>query len=92
MARLYIYEKGKSAAKEFEGKKDENDGNYNNNDDFGIDSGDDYVSHNTYRDIVAESFEKRSPSRLASNKPAYFSIVDPATRTLTASKYSAKVQ
>jgi hypothetical protein len=37
-----------------------------------------------YRDIVEEGFDKRSPSRLASNKLAYFPIDDPVTRTLKA--------
>jgi hypothetical protein len=54
------------------------------------DCGDDYVSHGYYRDLIAEGFDKRSPSRLALNKPAYFPIDDSVTRTLTASKYSAK--
>ncbi len=54
--------------------------------------GDDYVSHGMYRDIVAEGFDKRSPSRLAPKKPAYFPIDDPVTRNLAASKYSAKVE
>ena len=44
-----------------------------------------------YRDIIAEGFDKRSPSRLASNKPAYFPIDDPVTRTFMAFKYLAKV-
>ena len=43
-----------------------------------------------YRDIIVEGFDKRSPSRLASNKPAYFPIDDPVTRIFAASKYSAK--
>jgi len=43
-----------------------------------------------YRDIIAKTFDKRSPSILASNKPAHFPIDDPVTRTLTVSKYSAK--
>ncbi len=43
-----------------------------------------------YRDIVVEGFDKRSPSRLASNKPNYFPIDDPVTRTLVASIYSKK--
>ena len=55
-------------------------------------AGDDYVSHGLYREIIAEGFDKRSPSRLAPNKPAYFPIDDPVTRTLHASKYSAKAQ
>ena len=61
-------------------------------DNFGSDSTDGYVPHGLYRDIIAEGFEKRSPSRLAANKPAYFPIDDPVTRTLAASKYSAKAQ
>jgi hypothetical protein len=87
-------EKGKAAsrsvsfAKEVDEKEDEND----DDEDRGTDSGDDYVSHGLYRDIIAEGFDKRSPSRLAPNKPAYFPIDDPVTRTLTASKYSAKAQ
>ena len=87
-------EKGKavsrsvSFAKEVDEKEDEND----DDEDRGIDSGGDYVSHGLYRDIIAEGFDKRSPSRLAPNKPAYFPIDDPVTRTLTASKYSAKAQ
>jgi len=40
--------------------------------------------------MITEGFDKRSPSRLASNKPAYFPIHDSVTRTLTASKYSTK--
>ncbi len=61
-------EKGKAAsrsvsfAKEIDEKEDEND----DDEDRGIDSGDDYVSHGLYRDIIAEGFDKRSPSRLAS--------------------------
>ena len=51
---------------------------------------DTYVSHAYYRDIISEGFEKRAPSRQAPNKPAYFPIDDPVTRTLTASKYTAK--
>ncbi len=51
---------------------------------------DDYVSHGYYRGIITEGFDKRSPSRLATNKPAYFPIDDSVTRNLTASKYSAK--
>ncbi len=75
-------------AKEIDEKEDEND----DDEDRGTDSGDDYVSHGLYRDIIAEGFDKRSPSRLVPNKPAYFPIDDPVTRTLTASKYSAKAQ
>ena len=83
-------EKGKAAprnvsfAKEVDEKEGENDDDENR----GIDSGDDYVSHGMYRGIIAEGFDKRSPSRLAS----YFLIDDPVTRTLTASKYSAKAR
>ena len=64
-------EKGKDAARiasfatEVDGKEDQNDGNNDNDDEFGIDNGDDYVSHSMYRDIIAESFDKRSPSRMA---------------------------
>ena len=86
-------EKGKVAsrcvsfAKEVDEKEDEND----DDEDRGIDSGDDYVSHGMYRDIIiAKGFDKSSPWRLASNKPSYFPIDDPVTRTLMASKYSAK--
>jgi len=50
----------------------------------------DYVSHSFYRNRIAEGFDKRAPSRLASNKPAYYPIDDSVTRTLTVSKYSAK--
>ena len=65
------------------------------NDIFDVDeneygSGDDFVPHGYYRDLIAEGFDKRSPSRLAHNKPAYFPIDDSVTRTLAASKYSAK--
>jgi hypothetical protein len=88
-------EQGKAAArsvsfeKEVDDRKEENeDGDEN----FGEDGGDDYVSHGLYRDIIAEGFDKRSPSRSAPNKPAYFPIDDPVTRTLAASKYSAKAQ
>ncbi len=63
------------------GVKDEDENDYNI---------DDYVSHGFYRDRLAEGFDKRAPTRLASNKPAYFPIDDSVTRTLTASKYSAK--
>jgi hypothetical protein len=59
-------------------------------DDEQLTSGDTYVSHAVYRERIAEGFAKRSPSRLASNKPAYFPIDDPVTRSLNASKYSAK--
>ena len=46
-----------------------------------------------FRDIIAEGFDKRSSSRLAPNKPAYFPIDDPVTKTLAASnKYSVKAQ
>ena len=45
-----------------------------------------------YRDIIAEGFKRRSRSSMALNKPTYFPIDDPVTRTLAASKYSAKVQ
>ncbi len=37
-------------------------------------------------------FDKRTPSKLASNKPAYFPIDDSVTTTLAVSKYSAKAQ
>ncbi len=69
-----------------EEEEDDDDG------DFGSDNVDGYVSHGLYRDIIAEGFDKRSPSSLAPNKPAYFPIDDPVTRTLAASKYSAKAQ
>ena len=55
-----------------------------------FDNDDGYVSHTYYRDYISEGFSKRSPSRLAANKPAYFPIDDPVTRQLNASKYSAK--
>jgi hypothetical protein len=45
-----------------------------------------------YHDIITEGFDKRYPSRLVSNKLDYFPIDDPVTRTLAASKYSAKAQ
>jgi hypothetical protein len=70
--------------------KDDDD---NNNDDGNSDSDydvGDYVSHAFYRNRIAEGFDKRAPSRLASSKPAYYPIDDSVTRTLTASKYSAK--
>ena len=57
---------------------------------FGTCDGDDYVSYALCRDIIAEGFDKRSPSKSAPCKPAYFPIDDPVTRTLTGSKYSAK--
>jgi hypothetical protein len=57
---------------------------------LGTGIGDDYVSHALYRDIIAEGFNKKSPSMSAPNKPAYISIDDSVTRTLTASKISAK--
>ena len=59
-------------------------------DDYDVNSADTYVSHAYYRELIAEGFEKRAPSRQASNKPSYFPIDDPVTRTLNASKYSAK--
>jgi len=46
----------------------------------------DYVFHGYYRDCLAKGFDTRSPSRLASNKLAYFPIDDSVTRTLIASK------
>ncbi len=76
-----------SFAKGVHEKEDENDEDENNDDDRGNDSGNDYFSYNMYRDINVKGFEKRSPSRLATNKPAYFPIDDPVTRTLTTSKY-----
>ena len=84
-------EKGKAAARNvsFEKEVDEREGEHDDDEDRGIDSGDDYVSHGLHRDIIAAGFDKRSPSRLASNKPTYFPIDDPVTRTLTVSKYSA---
>ena len=87
-------EKGKavsrsvSFAKGVDEEEDENDEDVYRE----TDSGDSYVSHCLYRDIISEGFDKRSPSRLAPNKPAYFPIDDPVTRTLTASKYTAKAQ
>jgi len=74
-------------ARKVDEKEDESD---NNEDDHCIDSGDDCVSHSLYRDIIAEGFDKRFPSRLASNKLTYFPIDDSVTRTLAASRYSAK--
>ena len=87
-------EKGKAAPRNVSFAKavDEKEGENDDDDDRSIDSGDDYVSHGMYRDIIAKGFEKRYPSRLASNKPTYFPIDDPVTRTLTASKCSAKIQ
>jgi hypothetical protein len=69
--------------------KDDGNNNDDGNSDSDYDVGD-YVSHAFYRDRIAEGFDKRAPSRLASNKPAYYPIDDSVTRTLTASKYSAK--
>ena len=77
-----------SFAKGVDEKEDEND----DDEDRGTDSGDDYVPHGLYRDIIAEGFDMRSPSRLAPNKPAYFLIDDPVTKTLTVSNHSAKAQ
>jgi hypothetical protein len=66
----------------------------NNDDDhdgtMGINVGDGYASHAYYRELIAEGFEKRAPARHAPSKTAYFPIDDPVTRTLNASKYSAK--
>ena len=65
----------------------------NNNDDGNIDDDydvGDYVSHSFYRNRIAEGLDKRAPSRLSSSKPSYYPIDDSVTRTLTASKYSAK--
>ena len=70
-----------SFEKEVDERKEEND---DKDDNFGEDNGDDYVSLGLYRDIIAEGFGKRSPSRLAPNKPAYFHIDDPVTKTLAA--------
>ena len=50
----------------------------------------DYVSHALYHYIIAEDFEKRSPSRSIPSTTAYFCMNDPITGTLTASKDSAK--
>jgi hypothetical protein len=87
-------EKGKVAARNvsFAKEVDEKEGETDEDKDRGIDNGDDYVSHALYRGIIAKGFDKSSPSRLASNKPTYFPIDDHVTRTLTASKYSAKAQ
>jgi len=90
-------EKGKAASRNLSfGKEvDENQERKadDDDDDFGEDSADDYVSHGLYRDVIAKGFRKRSPSiRLAANKPAYYPIDDPVTRTLPASKYSAKTR
>jgi len=55
-------EKEKAAARnvsfenEIDDRKEVND---DNDDNFGEDNGDDYVSHNLYRDIIAESFDKQ---------------------------------
>ena len=86
-------EKGKAASRSvsFDIQEDDEDENDENNDiEVRENLTDDFVSHGYYRDIIAEGFDKRSPSRLAVNKPAYFPIDDSVTRTLTASKYSAK--
>ena len=85
-------EEGKAAPRSvsFVNEVDEKEGENDDDEDRGIDNGEDYVSHGMHRDIIAEGFDKRSPSRLASNKPAYFPIDDPVTRTLTASIYSPK--
>ena len=69
-------------------KNDDNTNeNGNGDDDCDVD---DYVSHTFYMNRIAEGFDKRPPSRLASSKPAYYPIDDSVTRTLTASKYSVK--
>ncbi len=68
---------------------DNNNDDGNNDDDYDVG---DYVSHPFYRNRIAEGFEKRAPSRLASSKPAYYPIDDSVTRTLTANKYSAKAE
>ena len=57
---------------------------------MGINVEDGCVSHAYYRELISEGFEKRAPSRQAPSKLAYFPIDDPVTRTLAASKYSAK--
>ena len=84
--------KGKAAERivsfDIKENDEENDENGNNEDDRYC--ADDFVSHGYYRDRIAEGFDKRSPSRLASNKPAYFPIDDSVTRTRTASNYFAK--
>jgi hypothetical protein len=72
--------------KEIKGDDNNND-NGNSDDEYDVE---DYVSHSFYMNRIAEGFEKRAPSRLASSKPAYYPIDDSVTRTLTASKYSAK--
>jgi hypothetical protein len=79
-------EKGKVAVRSVSFAKDVDEKESENDDDKdrGTDSGDDYGSHGLYRDIIAKGFDKRSPSRLAPNKHAYFPIDDPVTRTLTA--------
>ena len=69
-------------------KDDSNSDDGNNDDDY--DTGDDHVSHSFHRNRIAEDFDKRAPSRLSSSKPSYYPIDDSVTRTLTASKYSAK--
>jgi hypothetical protein len=64
-------EKGKTARCNvaFEIKKDDevdlNDDKIGNDKDGGYCADDDYVSHGCYRDLIAEGFDKRSPSRLA---------------------------
>ena len=45
-----------------------NDGGNNDDDDYDVD---DYVSHSFYMNRIAEGFDKRAPSRLASSKPAH---------------------
>jgi len=69
--------------------KDDDNNNDDGNDDDDYDAGD-YVSNSFYRNRIAEGFDKRAPSRLSSSKPSYYPIDDSVTRTLTASKYSAK--
>jgi hypothetical protein len=85
-------EKGKAAesSASFDIKENDEENNENGINEDDEYCADDFVSHGYCRDLIAEGFDKRSPSRLASNKPAYFPIDDSVTRTLTGSKYSAK--
>jgi hypothetical protein len=73
---------------------EQDEDNISENNDEKVDAGngymDSYVPHVYYRELIAESFEKRAPPRLAPNKPTYFPIDDPVTRSLTTLKYTAK--
>jgi len=62
---------------------------FDNNDDNGedpleYDDVDDCINHAYYRDMIADEFCNRAPSRLASNKPGIFFIDDPVLRSLVA--------